>query len=117
MEDERRFLVSDPAVVLGHTFSIVNQAYLYAQDGWTVRVRRVFRLGTEGLLHEDVSRLGLKGPRRNARRPEQEWDLRSDWAAQLFATAQHKVFKRRYQLVTESGPCDVDEFFFDNEGL
>jgi adenylate cyclase len=117
VEYERRFLVTDPTVVQGHEPSIVNQAYLYAQGGWTVRVRRTFRLGTDGLLSEDVSRFGLKGPRLNARRLEVEWDLNTDWAAQLFATATHKVFKRRYHLVTDSGLCDLDEFFFDNEGL
>lgn len=119
IEYERRFLVPDSAFLIkeGHGFTVMTQAYLHIQDGWLVRVRRMFSLQQDDNLVELRSQFGFKGPRVGGARPEAEWDVRSDWIAALFRTAPYKVFKRRFHIATQHGPCDVDVFFFDNEGL
>lgn len=116
-EYERRYLVVRPRVLRGHAASIINQAYLYARGGWTVRIRRTFLLDAAAGLRETDSKLALKGPRVGAARLENEWVISTEWASEIFRTAPHKIFKRRYHLITSAGPCDVDEFFFDNAGL
>ena len=117
-EYERRFFVTDPSVIEGQSFVNVTQAYLYAREGWAVRVRRVFHYDEQGNVSLNENTLGLKGPRQSGQRKEIEWPIEGEWAWQIFSSAQSKVFKRRYQIVAgKAGTCDLDVFFFDNEGL
>lgn len=96
---------------------MVNQAYLFTGNGWAVRVRRIFAARPDGPPSSVGSTLAVKGPRSGGRRAEQEWELREESAAQLFAAAKDKVFKRRWPIVAAGTTGVVDEFFFDNEGL
>lgn len=116
-EYQRRYLVVRPQVLTGRAAAIINQAYLYARGGWTVRIRRTFLLESATGLRETPSKLALKGPRVGAVRRKNEWVISTDWASEIFRTAPHKIFLRRYHMSTSAGPCDVDEFFFDNAGL
>lgn len=117
-EYQRRFLMTDrSALPLRDEPRMVNQAYLFAQDGWAVRVRRVFAARSGAPPVALGSTLAVKGPRLEGARPEQEWPLREEWAAQLFAAATAKIFKRRYPVVDAGTTGVIDEFFFDNEGL
>lgn len=118
MEYQRRFLVvGRSALPPRDEPRMVNQAYLFAHDGWAVRVRRVFAARAGAAPVPLGSTLAVKGPRQDGARPEQEWPLREEWAAQLFAAATAKVFKRRYPVVDAGTTGVIDEFFFDNEGL
>jgi CYTH domain-containing protein len=117
-EHQRRFLVSDRSVLPNHDEPrIINQAYLFAAEGWAVRVRRVFAGQPAGPPVAVGSTLAVKGPRVGGARAEEEWPLHEEWAARLFSLATAKIFKRRYPVVAAGTTAVIDEFFFDNEGL
>jgi len=118
-EHERRFLVADRAIVAGHTGNVIVQAYLFAVDGFALRVRRIHVVPERGSdrVDEGSAVLTAKGPRHADSREEYEWELPVPFATELIRRATHKVSKTRYQIVDGDRLWDVDEFHGDNEGL
>ncbi|HEY7876488.1 MAG TPA: hypothetical protein VIG64_15345 [Actinomycetota bacterium] len=117
VEFERRFLVKDRSVVTGHLPTIVNQAYLFVEGGWAIRVRRSFAQRSATNVEEASSQLAIKGPREGTARQELEWPIPSEVAEQLFVLATMKISKSRFHIIDSNFPWDVDVFHGDNEGL
>jgi len=116
-ESERRFLVRDPAAVVGAAWELITQAYLFSADGFAVRVRRVQEpIAQSSELTEGAAWLTGKGPRINERREEYETQVSPLWARQVIARCANVVVKRRYQLLTDQ-TWEVDEFLEHNLGL
>lgn len=118
VEHERRFLVADASVLHGHSGNLIVQGYLFAQDGWTVRVRRTHvRTSEDGPLEESVPVLTAKTPRVDATRREYDVALDVVDAQEFLRRTRLKVVKARYQLLHAGRPWDVDVFHGANEGL
>lgn len=120
VEHERRWLVDGPEIVDGHKPTVISQAYLFAADGWCVRVRRAFEIQgsrSDSGPGKGHNTLTVKGPRANARRYEAEWELDGDAAIALHRLAKYRVVKSRYSIVDADRLWDVDVFHHDNEGL
>ena len=117
MEFERKWLVADPTVVLGHRPTMVSQAYLAVTGAWSVRIRRAFYVGETRADQEGHNTLTIKGPRNGIGRPEYEWEIPVELAMDLYRASEWKVVKARYQLIDARMTWDVDVFYHDNEGL
>lgn len=118
-EFERRFLVSDRTPLAGHIGNLVVQAYLLAEDGYAVRVRRTHRPTTvDGSRYEEgPAFITAKGPRSNGSREEYELEVPVNYATELIKRAPWSLSKTRYQLVDCDQIWDVDVFLGENEGL
>lgn len=116
-EVERRFLVDDPSVVHGHQGNLIVQAYLFAVDGYVIRVRRTHWPDEGGGHHEGPAIVAAKGPRVAGRRQEYEMEVPTAFAAELIKRASAKVSKTRYHLIANEATWDVDVFHGDNDGL
>jgi adenylate cyclase len=118
-ELERRFLVSDRSVLEGHTGNVIVQAYLFAKDGYAVRVRRTHRPASLDGRHreEGPALLTAKGPRTNGSREEYEFQIPVQYGTELIKRAPHTLSKTRYQLIDNDQLWDVDVFHGDNEGI
>jgi adenylate cyclase len=117
IERERRFLVADRSIVNGHGGNLIVQAYLFAAEGYAVRVRRTHWPNDDGSFHEGPAIFALKGPRKNAARSEYETEITIEDATELIKLAPYKLSKTRYQLIDSKHVWDVDVFHGDNEGL
>jgi adenylate cyclase len=113
-EVERRFLVNDRSVVDGAPWELITQAYVFAIDGFAVRVRLVKDTSTD--RSSERAWLTGKGPRFGAQREEYEVEVPVSWARQVIDRSSSVVRKRRYQMITDQA-WDVDEFLDTNEGL
>lgn len=118
-ERERRFLVAEPKITEGHEGNVIVQAYLFAKDGYSIRVRRTHQPSTTvGRRHDEgPAILTAKGPRVGGSREEYEMQVPVKYAIELVKRADHKILKTRYQLVDVDRLWDVDIFHGDNEGL
>jgi adenylate cyclase len=112
IEVERRFLVADPTVLASLTGDAIVQGYLFAQDGYCVRVRR-----THGRGGELPATLTAKGPRLDAMRHEFEVRLPPPVAAEFLRRAPAALSKTRYSLVDAGHLWTVDVFHGANTGL
>lgn len=116
-ERERRFLVSDPAIVTRWPWVLITQAYLWSKDGFSVRVRLIEEQRSDGALYPVDATYAVKGPRIGDERFEAESHLPDfDVARAIISRAPHVVVKRRYQVVDKE-MWDVDVFLGLNEGL
>lgn len=119
-EHERRFLVDDLSVLDGASyFSEIEQAYLWADGGYAVRVR-VIRPSDSSSRVEANAFLTLKGPRelpRDYMRYEVEHPIDLRHAEAIINLAPHVVTKRRYSIISEHQTYDIDVFTGRNEGL
>lgn len=133
-ERERRFLVPDPSFLQAdydtsrgerdldrrgdRRGNVIVQAYLFSKDGYVVRVRRTHLPHEDGKsFREAPAVVAVKGPRVAAARQEYEMEIPSAMAAELIQRAEHKVSKRRFQVIEGGEAWDVDVFTGDNEGL
>ncbi|WP_431230453.1 hypothetical protein [Paenarthrobacter nicotinovorans] len=122
-ERERRFLVSEPSIVEGWPWVLITQAYVFAEDGYAVRVRLIQEPNP---MHGDdphepeyldlAAALAAKGPRVGDEREEYETHMDSELARQILKRSRHIVKKRRYQVV-DHGTWDVDVFLERHNGL
>jgi adenylate cyclase len=112
-EYERRFLVSDTAPLRGARGDRIEQGYLWAKDGYAVRVRLTSN-------EEDSDALAfftLKGPRARNVRFELEQPLPISEARALYQRSSYRVSKMRYPVISEGETWVVDVFEGANEGL
>jgi len=116
-EHERRFLVDDLTILEGATHQEIKQAYLWAEDGYAVRVRLTH---SSDLGEEPHAYLTLKGPHDSHNpymRYEVEQVIDPTHAEEIIQRAEHVVTKRRYAVIAEGKTFDVDVFTGRNEGL
>ena len=117
-EYERRFLVEDASIVnKASSWQKIRQAYLWAEDGYAVRVRLTH---SSGLGEEPHAYLTLKGPR-DSHNPYMRYEVEQlidpVHAEEIIQRAEHVVTKRRYAVIAEGKTFDVDVFTGRNEGL
>jgi len=117
VEHERRYLVADQSILKGLEGYEIEQGYLFAQNGWAIRARRIFRLTSDGSEDEVSAFLTAKGPRHGYTRPEYEVALEAEDAAALIASAPHVVRKTRYPKISERETWEIDVFTGANAGL
>lgn len=116
-EHERRFLVDDLTILEGAIYQDIKQAYLWAEDGYAVRVRLTH---SSDLGEEPHAYMTLKGPRDSNNpymRYEVEQVIDPTHAEEIIQRAEHVVTKRRYAVIAEGKTFDVDVFTGRNEGL
>lgn len=117
-ERERRFLVRDPHIVEECQWVMITQAYVFAEDGYAVRLRRIQepQLGkSEEFLDLDAT-VAVKGPRIGDEREEYETPVDALLAAEIIKRSPYVIRKRRYQVIDHEA-WDVDVFLDENEGL
>lgn len=116
-EHERRFLVDDLTILEGATHQEIKQAYLWAENGYAVRVRLTH---SSDLGEEPHAYLTLKGPR-DSNNPYMRYEVEQlidpVHAEEIIQRAEHVVTKRRYAVIAEGKTFDVDVFTGRNEGL
>jgi len=117
IEIERRFLVSDLAIVQGASRELIVQGYFFAKNGYAARIRRLHQVDNDGSTHESRATLTVKGPRRGAARAEFEMEVDAKFAEGMLKEIDHKITKSRYQVIADEETWDVDVFHGDNEGL
>ncbi|WP_280834788.1 hypothetical protein [Mycolicibacterium frederiksbergense] len=128
-EFERKFFVrelpavaaSDPAPVL------IVQAYLFASDGYAVRVRVQGHVPAEfdtdpgalleALGQESIGTMTAKGPAVGGTRYEAERDLDPLVAAQIVRRSEHVVAKVRYAVWLGEDGWIIDQFLGGNAPL
>lgn len=113
IEIERKFIVKTEPNLSLFTPDIIMQGYFLAQDGYTIRVRRIStpcKGGTER------GSLAAKGPLSGFGRRQEEEVFFDDaaFAGSLLKRCQLKVLKRRYSM---PDTWVIDVFDWDNEGL
>jgi adenylate cyclase len=107
-EIERKFLVTNVAVIGGRSGTVIRQGYLVVHGPATVRVRRA---GDAGYL---TIKSGLGGLRRS----EFEYPIPAADAVELLGLAVTPlVEKTRYEIDALGHTWDVDVFAGENEGL
>lgn len=115
-ERERRFLVADKSLIDGWKSVLITQAYVFAQDGYAVRIRLLEReVRGSGPIGLDAT-VTVKGPRIGDEREEYERTIDIRLAGEIIARSHNIVVKRRYQVHDGVG-WDIDEFLADNAGL
>lgn len=115
-EWERRFLVSEAeGLPFALTSMHIRQAYLWAQDGYAIRVRITCRSPNPA----DISRatLALKGPRVEATRYEVEAEVDPSHAIRIYAGARYKIVKVRDSVEHAGDLWEIDRFEGLNYGL
>lgn len=124
VEHERQFIVPAladvPGLRPGDGCELIVQGYLAMHGGAALRLRRRvgFHGDTRDFVFEARPTLEYKGPRLNATRIENEWDVGDEaLASALMDMALGVVQKYRYSVTTPAGLCEVDEFLFLNHGL
>ncbi len=116
-EHERRFLVTDHQLLKHLTGYEIEQAYLWSQGGYAIRVRRQRRLDDTGGLVDAPAMLTAKGPREHFTRWEAEQHIPLKHATAIIELAHHRIEKTRYPVISEGNTWDVDVFHGANEGL
>jgi len=118
VERERRFLVTEPSILEGADWNLIVQAYVFAVDGYAIRVRREReRIGTTRRMRDLKATLTMKGPRVGDQRSEFEMEVDPVVAAEVIARSVNVVEKRRHSLVSQDQTWDVDVFLGPNHGL
>lgn len=117
-ERERRFLLAEPSITKGLSWTLITQGYFFAQDGYALRVRtREEPTNRKGQLSFLDGRMTAKGPRIGDERDEYEADMDPLLAVEFISRCPNVIRKRRYQLVSEEQTWEIDQFLEDNEGL
>jgi len=143
-EFERKFFVRElPGEVLEHgSRQVIVQAYLFAEDGYAVRVRIAFpdrqvdlppfddaidfcgayeRRLLEKLLRSDgegaAATIAVKSPAVAGERYEMEAELDLDVATQILRRAPNMILKNRHSLWYDEDGWEFDVFGGQNEGL
>ncbi|MGO4299350.1 hypothetical protein [Leifsonia sp. RAF41] len=123
-ERERRFLVEDTSIVEhAVAWQKLSQAYIFAVDGFTVRVRLVQQPGSDAAgrpVMEETAWLTGKGPRRpDGTREEYDTLVTPLWARGIIDRSGNVIEKTRYQVVQgENETWEIDEFLdAGNRGL
>jgi adenylate cyclase len=128
-EYERKFFVREfPAVAASDpTPALIVQAYLFAADGYAVRVRvqgpAPVDLGTtpgelvETLGDESIGTMTAKGPAVGGTRYEAERELDPLVAGQIVRRAEHVVTKVRYSVWLGEDGWIIDRFLGSNAPL
>lgn len=114
IELERRFLLRDASIAAGAPSEYIVQAYLFAIDGFAIRVR-YSRDETDSEAPVKATMTG-KGPRIGDEREEYEVTVSESWARQVISRSANVMRKRRYQFLTDQ-TWEIDEFLDENEGL
>lgn len=114
IETERRFLVADRSIVEGAPSELIVQAYVFAINGFAIRVR--YAIDESSRPGAPKATLTGKGPRIGDEREEYEVDVSTLWAQQVINGSNNVMRKRRYQVITDQ-TWEIDEFLGDNEGL
>jgi adenylate cyclase len=119
LEHERRFLVADTSVIPLYPSYEIMQGYLWASEGYAVRVRVSCRtFNDDGRAPEELKAfLTLKGPRLAASRFEKEMEIPSERASALIKIAPHRIRKTRHTFSFGGQDWEVDVFHDANEGL
>lgn len=113
-EFERRFLVEDISILKDVHGDRVEQGYLWAREGYVVRVRLTWAEDGD----EPIAFFTLKGPRiGEGMRFEREQDIPLPHARALYELSTFRVSKMRYAVISEGRPWVVDVFEGDNDGL
>jgi adenylate cyclase len=110
LEIERKFLIRKDLWYAVHKpeGEILQQGYLVAEPGKTVRIR----------VSPSSGFLTIKGPSENATRDEFEYRIpREDALALLDKFVTRRVDKIRYTIVFKDKTWEIDEFFGASEGL
>lgn len=115
VERERRFLVKDTSVTVGATWEMITQGYVFAIDGFAIRVR-ITSSPNEGGDSTERAWLTGKGPRVVDDRVEFDQEVSVAWASQVIQRCANVVEKRRYQVITDQ-TWEVDQFLGENDGL
>lgn len=117
-EHERRFLVSDGRIIeRASAWVLLTQAYLFSEDGFTIRVRMAEDPTDTNERMSRSAHLAAKGPRHNAKREEYETEIPVTFAQEIISRATSVVIKKRHSLIYESHLWDLDEFQGKNYGL
>lgn len=141
-EFERKFLVRNlPAEVTEHgTQQAIVQAYVFAEEGYAVRVRITFpgvaaelpdfneeidflgayeRRVLSGLLkeHEPQASIAVKSPSVAAERYEMEQHIDPDVATQILRRCPNSILKNRYSFWYDEDGWEFDIFAGQNRGL
>lgn len=128
-EFERKFLVRDlPAVTASDPSpALIVQAYLFASDGYAVRVRLQGRAPIdldrpvdaliEALDADAIGTMTAKGPATGGTRYEAERELDPVVAGQIVRRADHVVTKVRYSVWLGEDGWIVDRFLSGNAPL
>lgn len=128
-EFERKFLVRDlPAVTASDPSpALIVQAYLFASDGYAVRVRLQGRAPLdldrpvdaliEALDADAIGTMTAKGPATGGTRYEAERELDPVVAGQIVRRADHVVTKVRYAVWLGEDGWIVDRFLSGNAPL
>lgn len=115
-EFERRFLVDDKTILESAlTFEHIQQAYLWAEGGYAVRVRITKSSDPEG--DSPSALLTLKGPREHGHRYEVEVPIDLQHAEAIVKESQRVITKRRHQVLSEEDLWEIDVFDGDCRGL
>lgn len=117
-EYERRFLVSDPDVLHGTSYEVIDQGYLWSKGGYAMRVRRNWSGDPFDPPESDAPGVfALKGPRKDWHRFELEFLIPAEHLNHLLKASNHRILKRRHMLIYQRDVWSVDVFLGDNEGL
>ncbi|KUI28554.1 hypothetical protein AU196_09190 [Mycobacterium sp. IS-1742] len=128
-EYERKFLVSDmPAVAASDPSpALIAQAYLFASDGYAVRVRIQGRAPVDvdvspaelvaALGEEAIGTMTAKGPAAGGTRYEAERELDPLVAGQIVSRAEHVVVKVRSSVWLGEDGWVIDRFLGGNAPL
>lgn len=128
-EFERKFFVRElPAVAASDpTPALIVQAYLFASDGYAVRIRvqgpapadldRTPGALVEALGDESIGTMTAKGPAVGGTRYEAERDLDPVVAGQIVRRAEHVVAKVRYSAWLGEDGWVIDRFLGGNAPL
>ena len=128
-EFERKFLVRDlPAVTASDpTPALIVQAYLFAADGYAVRVRIQGPAPADlsdpsldlidAIGSDSIGTMTAKGPAAGGTRYEAERDLDPLVAGQIVARAEHVVIKVRYSAWLGEDGWIIDQFLGRNAPL
>ena len=128
-EFERKFFVREmPAVAASDpTPALIVQAYLFAADGYAVRIRlqgpapaeldRTPAELVQALGDDTIGTMTAKGPAAGGTRYEAERDLDPMVAGQIVARAEHVVIKVRYSAWLGEDGWIIDRFLGGNAPL
>lgn len=127
-EFERKFFVSEvpEAVALDPAPTLIVQAYLFAADGYAVRVRVQGTAPSElsddpgalvDALDDAAGTMAAKGPAVSGTRYEAERELDALVAGQIVRRAEHVVSKVRYSMWLGEDGWIIDEFLGGNAPL
>lgn len=128
-EFERKFIVDElPAIAASDpTPALIVQAYLFAADGYAVRVRVQGPTVAEpdmapaelvqALGDESIGTMTAKGPAAGGTRYEAERELDPMVAGQIVRRAEHVVAKVRYSVWLDEDGWIIDRFLGGNAPL